>query len=187
MFDSNKLYITDIETDNLDFKKGSIVEIGIVQLDLKTKEILPMFSSIVREPKRINKEAWIFKNSDLTYYEVKTASPLFLLKKVIQQIFYLGYNTGYNYNFDFTYLEAKGFIIPNRWFDPMKILTPIMQLPHEYYGFKYPKVEEAYQFLFGCFIKEPHRALQDAIIEAKIIKKILEKSYECSFERWFDK
>jgi inhibitor of KinA sporulation pathway (predicted exonuclease) len=54
----------------------------------------------------------------------------------------------------------------------MKVLTPIMELPHWYYDMKWPSVQEAFDFLYpNNTYTEKHRALDDAKHEAKIVYK----------------
>lgn len=173
---NNKLvYVIDIETDNLDYNLGSIVEIGIVLLNLENGKILPIFNSLIKEERFINPDAWIFMNSSLVYEEVDYAPKLESYFDRLQKLFITGCFTAFNQKFDFGWLESRGFDIPFKWHDPMLVLTPIMQLEHYYrHGFKYPKVEEAYFYLFQEKINEPHRAIEDATIEAKIIKKLYE-------------
>jgi len=171
------VYVIDIETDHLEPDCGSIVEIGIVSLNLESGKIIPMFNSVVRERGYIYKQGWIFENSSLLYEEVRNAPRLNNYYNRLQRLFSKAFFTAFNQKFDFEWLESRDFEFPFKWLDPMLILTPIMKLPHHYYTNKYPSVEEAYFFLFEEKIKEPHRALEDATIEARIIRKMIEKKY----------
>ena len=174
---SEIIYVLDIETDHLNFKFGSILEIGIVSLNFLSGEIISVFSSLVQEKKKINPGAWIFKNSSLNFLDLITAPVLDDLKFEFQKLFLQGEFTAFNQKFDFGWLESRGFKFPYKFLDPMLILTPIMKLNHKYYSNKYPSVEEAFLFLFKEQIKETHRALEDATIEAKIILEMAKKGY----------
>ena len=174
---NNLIYVVDIETDHLDCDVGSIVEIGIVLFSLDTKKIYCVFSSLIQEGKSINPDAWIFKNSSLKYEEVSKAKFLSEIFYVLQEIFSQGVFTSFNQKFDFAWLESRGFKIGNIFYDPMVVLTPIMKLSHVYYGFKFPSVEEAYYFLFHEYVREDHRALSDAFIEAKIVREMSNRGY----------
>ena len=176
------VYVLDIETDHLNYKFGSIVEIGIVKLNFISGEIKIVFSSLVQEEKKINSEAWIFKNSNLNFLDLIVAPTLEGVGSKLQILFLQGVFTAFNQDFDFGWLESRGFRIPQKFLDPMKVLTPVMKLPFKknYSSmdnrFKYPSVEEAYFYLFKEHIIEKHRALSDAIIEAKILLKMYQES-----------
>lgn len=173
----SKILVVDIETDNINTTKGSIIEIGIVEIDPHLLEISGIPTGfIINEGNIIDRNAWIFSHSTLQPEDIEQGIPLDdSLKFILNLIFEFHWVTAYNQQFDFNWLISRGIKIPNRTFDPMIILTDIMKLPHFFYDHKYPKVEEAYKFLFDEKIEEPHRALGDAIIEAKIIIKLLEK------------
>lgn len=171
-----EILVIDLETTGLDYWYHSIVEIGMCLLDIENKEIIPLLNIICKESdKYISKYSWIFYNSSLTYEEVIAAPELEKYRKKIQALLNKYPCTAYNQEFDFTFLEDRGFKIPKKIFDPMLELTPIMKLYHEFYGWKYPSVEEAYHYFFkDNGFKTAHRALDDTIIEAKIICKLLE-------------
>lgn len=174
---NKSIYIIDIETDGLSYQTRSIVEIGIVQLNLDTEESYPIFDSITKEDKDIDSNAWIFINSNLKYKEVCKAEKLDSFKEPLQKLFLKGSFTAFNQKFDFNWLESRKFRIPNKFEDPMLTLTPIMRLPHPYYNIKYPSVTEAYYFLFNKVIIEPHRAIEDAYIETEIILEMYKRNY----------
>ena len=172
-----KIFVVDIETDNLDHRMGSVLEIGIVSLDFDSGEIKPIFNEVIYENKKINPEAWIFEHSNLKISDVYSASKLDNYCIRLQRLFLEGFFTAFNQKFDFGWLKSRYFVIDLIWLDPMIILTPIMKLHHHYYGCKYPTVEEAYYYLFGENIVEEHRALPDAIVEAKMILKMYQEEY----------
>ena len=174
---NNSIYVIDIETDNIDKHEGSIVEIACVRLDLRLKEMIKQYSFVVKERDFIDSDAWIFKNSSLNYFEVINGINLNFLFDVIQDCFFWGNFTCYNHLFDFSWLESRNFKIPNKFPDPMLILTPIMKLKHDYYGNKFPSVVESYYFLFEKKIVEEHRALSDAMVEAEIILEMNNRGY----------
>ena len=170
-----KIGIIDIETTGF-FPKGFIVEVGIVSLDTKTGKVEKLFDSVCREDGMTAKDrkAWIFDNSDLTVEMVRDAPLLNNLKDEIQELINsLDAITAFNKSFDFTFLRDRGFEIKNEWPCPMLVATPICKLPKKQArcscGYKWPKVEEAWQFFFP---NEPyvelHRGCDDALHEAKI-------------------
>jgi len=173
-----EILVIDIETSGLSHEY-SIVEIGICKLNLEKGTINPFFNLVCKEEadKYLDQYAWVFQNSDLTYEEVKNAPYLSKFQNIIQEIFNLGYEcTAFNQSFDFGFLEDRGFKIPHKFWDAMLVLKEIMKIPHSKYGYKFPKVQEAYDYLFGNEVflegedkyKEKHRALDDAIHESMI-------------------
>lgn len=174
----NKILVLDIETTGFLKQGGSIVEIGIVDLDLDTGKIEEVFSSLLRETILTAKHrdepfGWIFKNSNLTVEEVRNAPPSKYIYDHVQKIldaYHLGC-TAYNKNFDFGFLRNRGLRI-NDLPCPMILSTPICKIPNRNGrgGYKWPKVEEAYNFFFpGNNYTEQHRGPDDAKHEAQIV------------------
>ncbi|MBA7497209.1 3'-5' exonuclease DinG [subsurface metagenome] len=162
--------ILDIETTGLDIYFDMICEIGLCSLNLDTGEIEPMFNIICQEEnKEFDKNAWIFQNSDLTIYNVRKAPYLEEYRKSLQELLDIYPCTAYNQEFDFGFLESRNFKIHEKFWDAMHKLTPILKIPR-YNGYKYPSVQEAYNYLYPKEnYVERHRALDDAKHEAKII------------------
>lgn len=178
--DGNLIIVLDIETTALKPHIGIICEIGLCFLNLEKGNVDRIFDTTCQEKKYIDPNAWIFNNSDLTFDKVKKAPFLSDFKGVLQDLFDLEYPvTAFNQSFDFGFLEARGLEIPNKFWDPMLKLTNILKIPGYYGKYKWPNVQEAWNFFFkdSDYI-EKHRALDDAIHEAKIIHetyKLLKK------------
>lgn len=174
-----EILVLDIETTGFLNQGGKIVEIGIVKLDLDSGEITPVYNSLIKE-EGLNsthtqgKFGWIFQNSDLRFEDVLEAPSLMSQKEEIQELLDKYRATAYNKDFDFGFLRDRGFHIKE--LDcPMHLSTPIVKLPALYgrRGFKWPKVEEAWNYFFGnTGYVEAHRGLDDAIHEAKIVYKL---------------
>jgi len=176
--------IVDIETTGFFDKGGLIVEIGIVSLDIDTGEVLPVFSSVVKEEGFSERHlaepyGWIFQNSDLTYDEVINSPNLEDLLPQIQEIcdsFEYGL-TAFNKKFDFTYLKDRGLSFKELSCIMLRA-TPIVNLPPNF-GYtepKWPTVEEAWAYFFPDRpYEEKHRALDDALHEAEIAYQIIQK------------
>ncbi|BBE17850.1 hypothetical protein AQPE_2009 [Aquipluma nitroreducens] len=180
------ILVVDIETTGYLKQGGKIVEIGIVKLDLETGGIIPVYSSLIKEPgldisHMAGQFGWIFRNSNLTFDEVMIAPTLEEQRSVIQHILNLYEATAYNKAFDFGFLKDRGFQI-NELPCPMQLATPIMNIGGT---MKWPSVEEAWGYFFGkTGYIETHRSLDDAIHEAKIVHKLykmgqFEVSYYC--------
>lgn len=173
--DKDLVIVLDIETMGLSPKFDMICEIGLCFLNLETGDINNIFSVICQEEnKKFNERSWIFQNSDLKYEEVINAPYLEEFRGELQAIFNLNYPcTAYNQKFDFGFLEFRDFKIHQKFWDPMLKLTSVLKIPNiSYYAkdYKWPSVWEAYHYFFpNEHYIETHRALDDAMHEAKII------------------
>lgn len=191
-----KILVLDIETTGLTPECDMICEIGICLLNLKNGNIIPILDQICQEQnKEFDEYSWIFQNSDLTIKQVIESPYLIDFKTELQDILNLKHPiTAYNQQFDFSFLEHRGFQIKNKFWDPMFKLKNIMKIPHFYYGYKFPSVQEAWNFFFKGNYIEKHRALDDAIHEAKIIyetnkylkKNFFPRNHSLFLRRYFD-
>ena len=179
--EENKILVLDIETTGFLNKGGSIVEIGIVELDVDSGEIQIIFDSLCREEILSQKHreepfGWIFRNSDLTPEEVRSAPPAMEVFDQVQALlnsYPLGC-TAFNKAFDFGYLKDRGIQI-NELPCPMILATDVCKLPNKngFGGYKWPKVEEAFSHLFpDVEYIEKHRGADDAYHEAMIVYKL---------------
>jgi len=174
------IMVLDIETTGFLNQGGCIVEIGCVELNLKTGEIKRLFSSVCREPQMTAKDrdAWIFKNSSLTVEEVRTAPLLEVMKPALQELFDYYPVTAFNRDFDIPFLQSRGFEFKNLAPCPMLVAMDVLKIPGTYGEFKWPRVEEAFRFLFpGVAYSEAHRGLNDAFDEAAIVYKLYTNGY----------
>jgi DNA polymerase III epsilon subunit-like protein len=171
-----KILVIDIETLGFDPAIDAIAEIGVVSLDLDTHEILDEFYSLLNEyDKPRSPSAWIFSHSNLKFKEmVEKGVQIEEIRPKLQQLFDTYSLTSYNQAFDFRFLKDRKFKIEKIAPDPMLIATDVLQIHHEYYGVKYPKVQECLDF-FELNEQEPHRALLDARQEAKIIVELIKR------------
>lgn len=178
-----KILILDIETTGFLNQGGSIVEIGIVELDLDTGEIKEVFESLVREKILTGKHreepfGWIFRNSDLTVEAVRNApgaEKVFMEVQDILDKYPLGC-TAFNNRFDFDFLKSRGLKI-KALPCPMILSTDICRLPNRngHSGYKWPKVEEAFKYFYPDIeYIEKHRGLDDAKHEAMIVYSLYE-------------
>jgi len=177
-----KISVVDIETTGLNVDIDYIVEIGIVDLDLDTGKIKVIYDKIVRELGfgEHNRNDWIFLNSDLNYKLVEKAPLLNELREDIQDILIKRQITAFNKSFDLGFLKDRGFIIPNELPCIMKSATNICKIPfpRNPYKYKWPKVEEAWNYFFPEeFYIEKHRAADDAKHEARILYEMYRLGY----------
>lgn len=177
-----KILIIDIETTNFLQKGGKIVEIGIVSIDLENGEKEILFDNACWEDGITLEEvqnSWIVQNSTLTLDKIRQSKNLKTIYDEIQNIInqYPAGATAYNNDFDFGFMENRGFKFPKKLPCPMKLSTDICKIPHSNgRGFKWPKVEEAWHFFFGdTGYVEQHRGADDAYHEADIVFELYKR------------
>jgi DNA polymerase III alpha subunit (gram-positive type) len=165
----DEILVLDIETTALKPSNGTIVEIGVVKLNLNTAEINDVFHTLVNDEFTEEMDnAWIFQNSDLTPEMVrKEGKPIAEFKLKLQALFDEHFVMAYNQSFDFKFLEAAGFELPNTLRDIMRDLMYVIKIPRGL-GYKWPSVQEALTY-YKIDEIELHRGLSDAEQEAKII------------------
>lgn len=178
-----EITILDIETTGFLKQGGKIVEIGIVSLCLETGVVKELFNQVMHE-RPITKEevssSWIVNNSSLTIEDIQKSRQLKEYVEEIQNILEGSENgvTAWNSDFDFGFLEDRGFKFLKKLPCPMKQTTNFFKLPKigGYGGYKWAKVEEAYKILFeDQAYKEAHRGGEDAKDEAKIIFELYKR------------
>lgn len=175
-----RIGVIDIETTNFFEKGGIIVEVGLVVYDTYLDCVTPLFGSVCREPglKQEDRDAWIFKNSDLTPQDVRKAPDFSILAPLLNaHIRSLDGLTAFNKEFDFKFLKNRAIDIGPEYPCLMQLATPICQIPSARAGtdkFKWPTVEEAYAFFYpGTPYSEKHRGLSDAVDEAMILRAMI--------------
>ena len=180
----NKIIVLDIETTGFLNEGGRIVELGICELDTETGARKIIFDSLIREEGLTLAEisgSWVADNSDIDPAEVMKAPSLEELREPIQTILntYEGGITAFNSDFDFDFLENRGFSLPVKLPCPMITLTPILQIPQRSgHGFKWPSVTEATSLLFpSSDYIEAHRGASDAHDEAQIVFWLIKKGF----------
>lgn len=174
----SKILIIDLETTNFLNRGGKIVEVGIVELDLNTGERKIVIDEVCHE-KGITRDevvnSWIVNNSSLTVEAIRKSKDLELLRGDIQHVLsaYPDGATAFNNKFDFEFLEDRGFMLPKKLDCPMLISTDICKIRGKRGGYKWPKVQEAYDFFFGkTDYIEQHRGADDALHEAEIVYEL---------------
>lgn len=173
-----KILIIDIETTGFSPTKNKIVEIGIVELDLRNGNIKELFNQFICDLPMTMKEiteSWIIKNSDIAVFDILNASSLKDYFNKIQTIFSnypLGI-TAYNNSFDLGFLKVRGFKWHKTLPCPMELSTDICRIRGKRNGYKLPTVKEAYNYFYpGSNYIEKHRGADDARHEAEIVYKL---------------
>lgn len=178
----SKILVIDIETTGF-LPLGKIVEIGAVELDTETGEIQTVFSRVTK-PEGITRkeveESWIVTNGYMSAEEIRLAGPLSWVIREVQALVdrYPAGATAFNNAFDFGFLEKYGVVFPKKLPCPMLLSTDLCKLPspNGKAGYKWPKVEEAWNYFFGdTGYTELHRGADDAAHEAQIVYELIKR------------
>ncbi|MFX1447634.1 MAG: exonuclease domain-containing protein [Promethearchaeota archaeon] len=167
-----------METTDLKPENGLIIEIGIVELNLKTGRTRVLFDSTVKESSfgDFHKDAWIFCNSDLKFEDIENAPNLNHVRRKIQEILDHYSLTAYNTSFDFGFMESRGFTIRKDIPDIMASAKEACKIMYPNGGYKNPRMQEAWNNFFpNSNYREKHRAVDDAIHEAKILYEMFKR------------
>jgi DNA polymerase III epsilon subunit-like protein len=176
------LLVIDVETTSLEPDEGVMVEIGMAGLDLETGEITCEMDRLIKPENSADlpDDAWVYHNSEppITPGLIMEQGTFWrkLVKGVMSIVGRYDKVTAYNRQFDVGWLEAYGVSIPLNDLAPcpMLVMTEICRIPH-FFGYKWPKFEEAWLEVFGTPIDEPHRAYADAELEARLIYEMIQK------------
>ena len=106
----------------------------------------------------------------MKFEDINNAPHLNHLKCEIQEILNRYSLTAYNTSFDFGFMESRGFIIKKDIPDIMASAKEACKIMYPKGGYKNPKMQEAWDNIFpNTNYTEKHRAVDDAIHEAKIL------------------
>lgn len=70
-------------------------------------------------------------------------------------------------------LARKGQFLPDQTFDTMKETRDLCKLPGRHEGYKSPRLEELYRFLFGKGFEGAHNALYDVLATGDCLRELL--------------
>ena len=181
----NKILVLDIETTGFLNSNGTIVEIGICELDIITGATRLLFDSCTHETgvtMEMVQNSWIVANSDITVKEIQYSPNLDKIRDEIQDILNM-YELGcaaFNCKFDFDFMESRNFSFPKKLDCLMLLLTPVLQLPAKNgkKGNKWPSVIQGMTHYLGIEnYKEAHRGGKDCLDEAQIAYKLIQDGY----------
>lgn len=145
-------------------------------LDLETGDIVCELDRFIRPKDRADlpEDCWIYHNSQppITPELIMDTGASWLGLRRVVKVIIDRYDkvTAYNRQFDIRWLFHSGVDVSRMKLAPcpMLVMTDICRIPH-FYGYKWPTFEEAWLEIFGVPVVEPHRAYQDAELEAKLI------------------
>ena len=189
------IYVVDTETTTTEWHSekyngapdGHIVEIGIVLLDLRHGTVRPQYWFTFNDPDATGLE-WVYQNTDLplrdsfrkTWKEVDDSLDEMVRYSPIEDHGMIPI-TAFNVDFDKTMIERDlpKFSKHLYWcMDIMKSADKIEEIPRKVHDLStgwrsYPSVQSTWDYLFPDDPQiEKHRALDDAIQEAKICRAL---------------
>lgn len=159
----SSVLIVDVETTSLKSEIGSLIQVGVSELDKETGMIKPVYESYINDGVPIDPKAWIFENTPLTPAKIEEKwVSIAVVKEILTELFKDKPVTAYNKEFDFKWLRSRGVEIPIEDECIMERAKRKMQSRK----FAVP-VSLAY---FQIEAVEPHGALDDSILEAVILR-----------------
>ncbi len=159
----SSVYIVDVETTSLDENIGSLIQVGVTELDKETGIVKPVYEAFVKDGVAIDPNAWIFQNTPLTPAKIEEKwLPIAVVKEALNELFKNTPVTAYKKEFDFKWLRSRGIEIPLE--DPCIMERAKRKMQSR--KFAVP-VALAY---FQIEAVEPHGALDDSILEAVILR-----------------
>lgn len=170
------LYVLDIETTDLDPNCGHLIEVGIARVDLERQKAFAEYGSVIScKLNADERQAWVFRNSDLTPEDVESSphTGWGICNDIQWHYMPRGVFTSYNQDFDFLWLDEKWRLKP-------RLTLDIMEAVQDHYGRRL-KAEAAYRYY--CpenparlpDLNEDHRALSDAVMESYILLALCRK------------
>jgi DNA polymerase III epsilon subunit-like protein len=159
------ILIVDCETTSLYSNMGSLVNVGVTELDENTGMITPKFEALIKDGVALDPKAWVFQHTTLTPQDIEEKGlPIEQVVEVLNELFKDKPVTAYNTKFDYGWLRSRGVVIPNEYPCIMETAKSIMK-SQKYavpVALAYYKIEAV----------EPHQALDDSILEAVILRCI---------------
>ncbi len=176
---SNKqIYILDLETSSEQGKNimdAVILELAIIQLDLSTYKYQTVYDKTIQQPVEKIQNAWILQEGYLTLKDIANGLSLNMTKVAVQDILEDQQWTSFNTAFDYAFLKQWALDINPPAYCIMLRTKPITQIKQYYRAdWKWPKLTEAYAYLYNKEMTETHRAEADAISATKVLIKLLQ-------------
>ncbi len=163
-------------------------------VDIEEKSVKEVYQSIVGY--EVNswdyrkRNAWIFRNSNLTLDRVKNAKPLKLVVKEVRELVRDTLITSYNVEYDFTkFLCCSPWNLDEFVHDICNCImiasAAICQLPGFYQKYKWPRLDIAYRTICKNnpvkIETQTHRAMDDALLSAYVLVELIKtNNYELS-------
>ena len=171
--------MVDTETTGLfGSPRDLVVDIGISKVDLDSCDVSEVYSAVVNYPSFMvmeRSDSWIFHNTDLTVDDVMLGTPFPQVRSEIFNILHGRLVSSFNVAFDFSkFLYRRPWDLRDCWDEApciMKSSADVCRIPGCGGGYKWPKLQEAYDFFFPDMSSGPqsHRALSDAMMAGHVL------------------
>lgn len=186
-----KIFVLDTETSSL-YNDGVCLEIAINEFNIETLDWKNVYNEIIKyELSDSILNSWIVTNGYIKEDEIKNGKELIVVKNELKELFNCNYNwTSFNVNFDKLFVSKLYNNISNPNFCLMLEMRDIMKIPHDYYGYKYPRLEEAYFYvlnelkeleLLNNSNEQDHRAKNDTDMACFVLKYLI-KNKKITFD-----
>lgn len=168
---SRTVLVIDLETTSVDPDVAKILEVGLVSLDLDTKQITPVMDTLVQPacPEAQWLGCWFMQNAKLDPDLIRKAPSFESIKLDLQARLDAEPVTAFNRAYDIRVLYRHDVWAPKRAPCLMLAATPILRPPGFHSDYKFPKLSEAWAWYFRHEpFQETHRAGFDAVHEARL-------------------
>ena len=189
-----KIFVVDTETTGLRGPSygDQVVEIGIASVDTETRTVRREFSKVVGYNVALwdgpHRDAWIFRNTNLTLRLVSLGTPIDEVREMVERIVGGQWTTSYNMDFDFgTFLNWYPWALDVRHAPCIMKAADRLgpEIPRKVHdmstgSMSFPSLENSYKFLCpddpaGLGGAQDHRALSDAVVASHVLLTLLDR------------
>lgn len=190
VFDKDlEIYVLDTETTGLEGYPGDhVVDVAVCRVLPYRGTVEPVLSTVVGHDvsswPQVQKEAWIFQNTDMTLEMVSQATPATFVAAELRSLLEGRMVTSFNVGFDF-----DRFLFHRPWdlreavhLTPCIMLRamPVCKLPGTYDVYKWPRLQQAYDMLVDgdpadIGEEQRHRAMEDALMASHVLLELIRR------------
>lgn len=174
---------TVFDTETPGFNQNGIMQLGAVVLD-HNFEVVSTFATLIQPEFYGEVEAGAFSAHGITKercqdYGIPLKNALAILKNFMDISDVV---VAHNYAYDsrvtakcLELLNKENFLSRRRTFCTMNALTDVCRLPGKHGKYKWPKLQEAHQFMFGQGFEGAHDAMADVMATVRLLRGIKDK------------
>lgn len=187
----NSFYVVDLETSGLKgFPQDKILEIGITEINLETKELKTVMDTSIYYDLDDNPEiidCWTLKNGNMDIIQIDNGidleNAIYQTQKILENKTWTSYNTDFDYIRFLRHwkISPPQYCLMKKCKGLLRLSKSNIYIPDKY---KFPKLQEAYDY----FVRKPliksgqtHYAIDDSRMAAEIILQIQDMQYIQSY------